>query len=910
MMQQPATTALDKGPKGRGAGAPAAPTAPTPAPASGGADLLVGCSWWCMPTSPGAAAPPGTLSGILERYRAAVPGTVAAALRSAGVAGWRERDLDGEDWWFVTTVEVPPGLDRPLLLELDGVATFASVFWNGELVVEGSSMFVPLVARLERLAQRNELAICCRALTPRISRRAGRGRWRNTLVERQGLRAVRTTLLGRINGWAFGAAPVGPWRPVRLRPADEPRLELRRLVCRLERHRGEILGELERCDGEVPDKSGGRRRIDLVHGGAGRTEGGDRGGGESDGDGLVELEAVLHGLPGADREGAELRVGGAAVLATLEPAQTPGSWLLSASLRLPAVSAWWPHTHGGQARYEASVGVGGTELSLGTVGFRSIEADRSDGGFTLVVNGVPLFARGVCWMPPDPVALDAGPEAVRAAVELLREANCNLVRLPGTTVYESDHFFTACDELGLLVWQDCMLANLDPPEDEAFTALLEAELTTALRAAASHPCLAVVCGGSEIEQQAAMSGLSPAAWRSTVLDELVPRLAAELAPGVPYVTSTPTGGSLPFRPGAGVAHYFGVGAYLRPLEDARRAGVRFAAECLAFSTPPEPETVDEQFGGPSAAGHRPDWKAGVARDPGTSWDFEDIRDRYVERLFGLDARTLRYTDPARSLELGRAAVVECFEAVLSEWRRPGSSCAGAVVLAGRDLWPGAGWGVVDSAGRPKAPWFALRRAFAPVALLATDEGLNGWRLHVCNDAATPLSGTLEVALYRDGEILVEKAELPVEVPERAGISLDAATVLDGFRDVTYAYRFGPPGHDVAVAELRDSGGEALSEAVLLPLGGGRRVEADLGLRAAASWTGTGWVLECSSRRLAERVAISLDGFQPLDSWFHLVPGRTRRVLVRPLVGVTADPAAPPRGELRALNLAWPARVGV
>ena len=62
---------------------------------------------------------------------------------------------------------------------------------------------------------------------------------------------------------------------------------------------------------------------------------------------------------------------------------------------------------------------------------------------------------------------------------------------------------------------------------------------------------------------------------------------SEILPSVPYVVSSPTGGDLPFEAGRGVAHYFGVGAYLRPITDARTAGVRFAAECFSFANPPE-----------------------------------------------------------------------------------------------------------------------------------------------------------------------------------------------------------------------------------------------------------------------------------------------------------------------------------
>ena len=73
-----------------------------------------------------------------------------------------------------------------------------------------------------------------------------------------------------------------------------------------------------------------------------------------------------------------------------------------------------------------------------------------------------------------------------------------------------------CDELGLLVWQDLMFANLDYPfVDESFRELVEAEARQVLREIGGRPSLAVVCGNSEIEQQVAMLGLAPELARST-----------------------------------------------------------------------------------------------------------------------------------------------------------------------------------------------------------------------------------------------------------------------------------------------------------------------------------------------------------------------------------------------------------
>ena len=138
------------------------------------------------------------------------------------------------------------------------------------------------------------------------------------------------------------------------------------------------------------------------------------------------------------------------------------------------------------------------------------------------------------------------------------------------------------------------------------------------------------------------------------------------------------------------------------------------------------------------------------RDRGASWDFEDIRDHYLQDLYKLDPARLRREDPTRYLDLSRAITGEVVAETYAEWRRAASPCKGALVWTLQDLVPGPGWGVIDSTGEPKPVWYALKRAFRPVQVNLTDEGTNGLDVHVLNETAGNLELVLELGCLRDG----------------------------------------------------------------------------------------------------------------------------------------------------------------
>jgi len=797
-----------------------------------------GDNWECARTEAGAVESPDRLPG-LDWFPAIVPGTFAAALRAAERwDGEPPLELDGCDIWYRTRFSGGGGEER---LRFEGLATIADVWLNGELLFRSESMFVPRQCTVHTQAD-NTLHICFRSLTAWLGTQRGRARWRTRLVVPQNLRFARTSLLGHMPGWCPTVHPVGPWRPIvrehRTGPAVEA-LDVRSAVY--------------------------------------------------DTEGRVVVRAVLDQPVAAD---AVVEVGEhAARLAR----SAPGTF--SGEIRIPDVVRWWPHTHGAPQLYPVRLRFGDTVCEFGPVGFRDIQA-HTDDRFALAVNGQPVFCRGACWTTPDIVALPGDAEAYRPWLLSARDAGMNMIRVGGTMAYESDAFFALCDELGLLVWQDAMLANFDYPTTDSFRALLAEELQAFLSRTQTNPSLAVLCGGSEVLQQAAMLGLPPEKIDASLYTGVIPATLRDWRPDLVYVPNSPGGGAWPFQPDTGVAHYYGVGAYLRPLEDARRADVKFASECLALANVPGAQTT-EALG--VATITDPRWKRAVPRDPGAGWDFDDVRDHYLAQLFGIDPVQLRWADFSRYLELSRAVSCILMEQVFAEWRRVGSRCAGGLVWQFQDLMPGAGWGIVDATGRRKPAWYALRRAFRTRHVLITDEGLNGLHLHVLNETDSPLNARLRVRCFKDGAHPVREGEHAITIPARGAERRSSGEMLPGFFDATYAYRFGPRSHNVTVATLLDAENDCvISEATHFP--GGltapyTMVTRDIGLEATVEKDAANWVLHLRSRGFAQFLHIDDPNFEPEDDWLHLAPGDDRVIALQPVGRADALPS----GEITALN---------
>ncbi len=794
------------------------------------------------------ATPPAAIAGIadlshMQGWKTAPSlGSVAAILRQLG--DWSLdaplKRFDAEDWWFRLSFDVQAyNPEDKVVLGFDGLATLAEVWLNGVHLLSSSNMFLQHQVQISPYlrAQTNELVIVFRSLDHYLAPRRPRPRWRVPMLVQQQLRWVRTTLLGRMPGWSTTEI-VGAWRDIWIECRQAITLKSLSLRPTVEGTSGKLA---IRCGFDCLP-------TDVLR---------------------VILILTRHGQP-------------------IEIELKPVGGLFIAESILADVALWWPHTHGKPALYKAVLQVNTAHskqvsFDLGSIGFRTVHVERKDDSFSIHINGIPVFCRGACWTPLDPVTLHVSKGQYDATIAQVRAAGMNMLRVGGTMAYEADAFYAACAEQGIMVWQEFMFASMDYPDDADFRASAQLEAEQQLRRWQACPALTVLCGNSEVAQQAAMWGAPREFWSPPLFHALLAEVSQRICPDVPYWPSSAYDGAFPHQSNVGTTSYYGVSAYLHPITDARRSQVAFATECLAFANVPETQNIQKI---PSPAGaievHHPHWKERSPRNLGVGWDFEDVRDHYLASFFGVDPLQLRYVDHERYLLLSRVVSGEIMAATFNEWRSNYSKCQGGLVWVLNDFWPGAGWGVLDSDGNPKAAYYYLKRVLQSLSISISDEGTNGLFVHGINETADAMAVKIALTAYKSGQTIIASASQPLTLAARETKAYPLLTWFEQFFDFANAYRFGPALADTMQVQLRDASEQVLCEAFHFPLGLTQLPLLDLGLQASVKILAEGdAIVTVQCKRLALSVYFDVDGFIPEDNYFHLAPNSPKTIKMRP-----------------------------
>lgn len=434
----------------------------------------------------------------------------------------------------------------------------------------------------------------------------------------------------------------------------------------------------------------------------------------------------------------------------------------SVCLEVPDAQAWWPRSHGEQPLYPARIRLTDADGDCldewrGRVGFRSVTLDTSpdaDGNrFTVAVNGRPIYVRGANWIPADTYLPRVTRETLASSLHDATDAGMNLIRVWGGGIYESDDFYDLCDELGLLVWQDFTLACAAYAEDPELWDEFEAEAAEAIVRLAAHPSLALLNGGNENIWGWADWGwrraLDGATWGEGYYMDLFPGLVRRLADEVPYSEGSPFSFDRYLHPNQdsdGCMHIWDVWNS-RDYTAYRTYRPRFVSE-FGFQAPPAFATLESvvhdeprsPFGAQMLV-HQKAESGNLKLERGLG-DHLPLPTDYV------DWHWATQLNQARAVRFG----VEYFRSLA-----PFNT--GSIVWQLNDCWPVVSWSAVDSLGRRKPLWFALREAFADrlCSIQPRDGGLS---LTLHNESDEPWTSTATVR-----RIDVEGRHLAVQIIE-------------------------------------------------------------------------------------------------------------------------------------------------
>jgi beta-mannosidase len=425
------------------------------------------------------------------------------------------------------------------------------------------------------------------------------------------------------------------------------------------------------------------------------------------------------------------------------------------------VELWWPRGYGEQTLYmieaqaqtklpdDACKEKLATHRTSKTFGFRKTELiqehDAIGTSFYFRVNNTDVFAGGSCWIPTDSFLSQVTSERYRDWMRLAADGNQIMIRVWGGGIYEPDAFYDACDEFGILVWQDFMFACANYPAYPSYLASVEEEARQNVRRMRNHPSIVLWAGNNEDYQIVERYGLEyrydedkdPQSWLKTdfparyIYEYLLPKVVNEETKGVPYHPSSPFGNGkstvLKVDPTVGDVHQWNVWhGEMKPYQLLPHMGGRFVSE-FGMEAYPHLSTLDKCI------------TKDEDRYPGSmAMDFRNKAIGHERRLVSYVAENFRIRyDLPDFTHLTQVMQSDAITWAYKSWRRQWGSkgkrqCGGVLVWQLNDCWPTMSWAVVDYYLTPKPAYYAIKRNMEPIVVGVTRK-FNDWTMRHADD---------------------------------------------------------------------------------------------------------------------------------------------------------------------------------
>jgi len=399
---------------------------------------------------------------------------------------------------------------------------------------------------------------------------------------------------------------------------------------------------------------------------------------------------------------------------------------------------WYPAPYGKQPLYTVTATLleSKSELSTQSKNFGIRRAaliqrpltDQPGTTFFFEINNVPIFCGGSDWIPADNFIPRISKEKYYDWIKLLKEGNQFMIRVWGGGIFEEQAFYDACDEYGILVWQDFMFGCGNYPAFPEYLALVKTEAEENVKLLRHHPSIVIWAGNNEDYQYAEQNKLTydfenkdAESWLKTnfparyIYEKILPDACEKLVPDTYYHFGSPWGGKDTTDPTIGDMHQWNVwhGTQEKYQNFDKLVG-RFVSE-FGMEAFPSIKTIDAFL---PLGKDDPDRFA-----QSSTIDFHNKADGQERRIALYLVENFRYApDPIEqfiySTQLMQA---ECLASAYRLWKRqwkgPGREyCGGALVWQINDCWPVTSWAIVDYYLRPKHAYYTVKREMAPISL--------------------------------------------------------------------------------------------------------------------------------------------------------------------------------------------------
>ena len=454
---------------------------------------------------------------------------------------------------------------------------------------------------------------------------------------------------------------------------------------------------------------------------------------------------------------------------------------------------WWPNNLGPQNLYKLTVNLySDTEVVDSRemrIGLRTLtvsrEKDEYGEEFAITVNGVKFFSMGANYVPEDSIIPHLTRERTEKTLATARAANFNTIRVWGGAFYPPDWFFEICDEMGIVVWQDFMVACGNILMTDHNRENFIAEFIDNFTRISHHPSLGIVAGNNEMEEFIVSGEFDGEGVREDYLElyeNILPKLMKEYLPDTFYWPSSPCSGggfNEPRNEDIGDSHYWRMWSGGEPYEDCRNHYFRYMSE-YGFESLPNMKTIrafaeeeDMNIFSPVVEWHQkkkiPDgnlmmikYAAGIYK---YAYSFSDLV--YVTQLVQADA--IRYT--------------------AEHMRRYRGRCMGSIYWQFNDCWPVASWASVDYFGRWKALHYAAKKFYAPLLVSAAEEGTRV-KFNIANERRTGFDGKFTYFVADNNMNLLFTDSFDVTVPPMSASfihEVDLASVVKDKMNECFIY---------------------------------------------------------------------------------------------------------------------------